>query len=345
MVNGTAAATILSIFLLAGPASLSSAQEVTTSVVPRMINVGDVFRVNVRVIVPAGTTVSFPDTLDVPEHVEAAARRELIADTTGGEETTYTAVYPLAAWRPGRVQLPAARVVLTGPGRRNEVEATFRPIEIASILPPDTSEIEPRPVRDVLGPSRLVWPVVVGVLVILAAVVAAVWLIRRRYRPDQATGPAIPPRAVALEELERIRRLGYLERNELRLFYTAIAQVLRRYTAQLDPLWGEQLTTTELWGAMTRMLGADTPGIAGTARAAGAASGAGAPAPPGVDRAADGSNEAGELYSMLGRADLVKFARALPAVAEADAVWTEARAWVVDFPPPLPAEPGEEVAE
>jgi hypothetical protein len=47
---------------------------------------------------------------------------------------------------------------------------------------------------------------------------------------------------------------------------------------------------------------------------------------------------------MLGRADLVKFARARPAVIEAHDVWAEARRWVEEFPPPEPeAMAGEEV--
>ncbi len=94
-----------------------SAQEVRTAVVPDSILVGDIFRVAVRVTVPAGVVVVFPDTLAVPDDVEAAARRELSVDSTADGEVSYTAVFPLAAWRPGSIELPPARLTLRGSGR------------------------------------------------------------------------------------------------------------------------------------------------------------------------------------------------------------------------------------
>jgi hypothetical protein len=298
------------------------AQEVRTAVVPDSIHVGDIFRVAVRVLVPAGAVVVFPDTLAVPANVEAAARRETTVDSTEDGRMAHTAVYPLTAWRTGPVELPPTTLAVVSPRGESEVEATFRPFNVTTLLPGDTAEIEPRPARDVVGSSRLLWPFVVGALLVIVALALGMWVWRRR-RPVALAEAGVLPRDAALAELDRIRKLGYLERNELKAFYTAVASVLRRYTAQLDPRWGAQLTTTELWRSMRRVLDDPSPVPAG--------------GQPGA--AEDGSNEAVELYSMLGRADLVKFARARPAVAEAGAVWAEARGWVEQYPPPQ-AEPG-----
>jgi hypothetical protein len=303
------------------------AQEVRTAVVPDSIHVGDLFRVAVRVIVPAGATVSFPDTLAVPENVEAAARAEVSVDTAADGRMSHTAVYALTAWRTGSIELPAATIPLVLSRGESEVQATFPPITISTLLPADTAELEPRPAKDVIGPSRLLWPLLFALVALFVALAFVVGLWGGRRRTVEA-GPDVLPRDSALAELDRIRKLGYLERNELKAFYTAVASVLRRYTAQLDPRWGAELTTTELWQSMQRVLGETAP--VSVARQPGTA--------------ADESNEAVELYSMLGRADLVKFARARPAVVEAHDVWVGARHWVEQFPPPVAdSATGEEV--
>lgn len=336
--------------LLAFPA-LVSGQDVRTAVVPDSILVGDVFRVAVQVTVAGGTVVEFPDTLAVPANVEAAARRAITVDSAADGRVSHTAVYPLAAWRPGPVELPPARIRVAGPqGRSSEVEAQFRPILIATVLPTDTTQIEPKPARDVIGSSRLIWPFALAILLLLAAAAGAFWAYRRR-RPQSVAGPAVPPRVAALAELDRIRKLGYLERGEYRAFYTAVAAALRGYTSRLDARWGVELTTTELWRAMVRAIeqdwqatvdsrttGSDEPAVAAEAPAGSVEPGTRPTLTGGARRqpvsGEGGSNDAQELYSMLGRADLVKFARARPEVAEAHAVWTEARRWVEQFPPP-----------
>jgi hypothetical protein len=317
---------IVALLLLAA-ATGAVAQEVRTAVVPDSIHVGDVFRVAVRVVMPEGATVSFPDTLAVPENVEAAARVEVSVDTAADGSVSHTAVYPLAAWRTGPVELPATRIPVTLARGESAVEATFPPIRISTLLPADTAELDPRPPRDVIGPSRLLWPFVLAAVILLAVLAFGIRAWRRR-RPRADPSLSVLPRDAALTELDRIRKLGYLERNELKAFYPAVASVLRRYTAQLDPGWGAQLTTTELWQSMQRALAGPAP----------------VPAARQPGTAADESNEAVELYSMLGRADLVKFARSRPAVVEAHDVWAEARRWVEQFPPPEPeAVAGEEV--
>ncbi|MGH7553086.1 MAG: hypothetical protein ACREMQ_08670, partial [Longimicrobiales bacterium] len=136
---------------------LSSVPAPQTAIVPEAITVGDVFHAAIRVEAPPGVRVFFPDTLEVPEEVEAAGRRVVSVDTVA-DKLIYTAAYPLTAWRPDTVELRAARVQLVTERGEGRVAASFPAFAIQSVLPADTSGIEPKPAKDVLGAMRLLWP-------------------------------------------------------------------------------------------------------------------------------------------------------------------------------------------
>lgn len=299
---------LFSIVLAAAP-STAPAQRVSTAVVPDAITVGDVFHAAVRVELPPGTEPVFPDTLALTdEDLEAAGRVQLQVDSSAGGRTV-TAVYPLTAWRTGeKLQLPEVVFAVRSDGGQQVVRATFPAFTLRSVLPADTAGIEPKPPKDVWGASRLWWPwLIAGALLLVAVAIA--WYAWRRRRPRPVAAPAQPvqsPRAAALERLEHARTAGFVERGELKPFYVAITGAVRAYLDAVDPGLGADLTTSEL---------------AGRARRRGA--------PPVLL----------ELLRLLGRADLVKFARARPAAVEAYADLDALRRWVESYDGPVaPAE-------
>ena len=294
---------VLGAFAALSMAAPVRAQDVTTAVVPQTIHVGDVFHAAVRVDLPPGAEAIFPDTLALAsEDVEAAGRVRISTDTAGGVRRT-TAAYPLTAWRSGEeVQLPEVTLVVRDGAAERVLRATFPAITLASVLPADTSGIEPKPAKDVVGGSRIWWPwLLAGVLALLLA--AALWYLwwRRRSRGAPAVvapEPAIPPRAQALALLRRAREERLVERGELKTFYALITAALRGYLAAVDPELGADLTTSEL---------------ARHARRRGA--------PPALL----------ELLQLLGSADLVKFAKVRPNAVDAYGDWDAARTWVEQY--------------
>lgn len=286
-----------------------------TAIVPDSARVGDVFHAAIRVDVPAGTRVLFPDSLAVPDDVENAGSPIVQTDTTGPGRLGITAAFPLTAWRPGDVVLPDVWVRIDAGAGPDSVRASFPATLVLSVLPADTAGIAPRPARDVLGANRLWWPLLLAVLGALAVAAALLWWWRQR-RPEPAAVPvaARSPRQLALEALARARSGGLLEAGDFRGFYFAVTDALRHYAAALDARLGSELTTTEI-AANARGIGMDA--------------------------------EAAVLVGILGRADLVKFARVTPATEEALREWENARAWVERFegPPPIgQQEPEEAIA-
>jgi hypothetical protein len=272
------------------------------AVVPEAITVGDVFHAAIRLDLPAGVQLAAPDSLVLPEDVEHAGRRELRFDTAAaadaGTARRVTVVYPLTAWRPGSYELPPVTLRLDGDGAASTLTVQLPSFEVRSVLPADTAGIEPQPARDVLGPSRLWWPILLALL--LAALVAGGlyywWRRRRRPAPVPEDVPVIVvlPRAAALERLAVLRRSGLIERGELKAYYEALTETLRHYAASVNAAWSTDLTTAELSAIAPRRRIAD----------------------------------AAELLRILHGADMVKFARASTSPESAWRDLDAAVAWV-----------------
>jgi hypothetical protein len=269
------------------------------AVLPRDISVGDVFHVAVRLDLPAGAALAAPDSLALPDDLEQAGRRSLRVDSAAGARRV-TVVYPLTAWRPGSYTLPEVVLGMVANGTRTDVVAEVPPFDVRSVLPADTAGIEPQPAKDVLGANRLWWPILLGLLLLALSAVALYYWWRRRtpIAVAPALMPAIPPRAVALAQLDELQRSELLSRGELKRFYQRLTEVLRHYVASLDGGFGVDLTTSEL---SLRMRGT-------------------------------GGAEVLELVRILGAADLVKFARARCPVDTAQQDLAAARDWVERVP-------------
>ncbi|HEX7051651.1 MAG TPA: hypothetical protein VF188_15710 [Longimicrobiales bacterium] len=285
------------------------AQQVAAALSADTVLVGDVFRAAIRVELPPGFRAVFPDSIEVTGDVENAGRRIDTAEELPDGGRRVTAVYPLSAWRPGPFELPAVPVRIEGPDGADVRRVEFRELIVRSVLPSDTAGVAPRPPKDVLGGTRVLWPFL---LALLAAGVAGAGLVHvyRRRRPAPVPAEAeLAPRERALAALDHARTLGLVEAGEFKTFYSLVTAAVRSYVEALDPAWGADLTSTEL-----------------------------------LDRTRERMGDAhrGELASLLERADLVKFARRRPSAAEAVAVWQAARGWVMAFD--LPPTPDEQAA-
>jgi hypothetical protein len=287
----------------------AAAQRGAAALDPDSATVGQVVRVAVMVTRPAGTEATFPDSLALPPDMEAAGPRTLHADSAGDRRVT--AVYPVTAWRPGRTPLGTVAVAFSGPGS-GTIEVRLPDLVVVSVLPVDTTGIEARPPRDVLGPDRVWWPLILGLLV-AAAVAALAWWLWRRHRArtsDQgpAALPVADPREEALAALARAGELPLDEPSQVKFFHARLTAALRRYAATLESRLGVELTTTEL----AARVGAE-PACA-------------------------------PLLAILRRADLVKFARQRATAEASHATLASARAWVEAWPPPVVAREEERAA-
>jgi hypothetical protein len=216
------------------------------------------------------------------------------------------AAYPLTAWRPGPLPLPELGVTLKTPQGDRVRTIKLPDITVLSVLPADTANIEAKPPKDVLGGNRVWWPWLLGLMLALAVAVALFWWWRKRRRaqPEDVPLPVIMPRERALEELERIRKLGLVREGDFKRHYTLVSEVLRKYMSTTEPKWSTDLTTDEL-----------------------------------AQRTKDVA-EAKPALSVLRQADMVKFARSIPDAQTAERDLERTREWITQYPAPVavPAE-------
>ena len=284
---------------LAAAPNGASAQQIRAAISPDTITVGDVAQVGVRVTAPANAAVSLPDSLPLTGDLENAGRPDVQVTENADGTRTLTAIYPITAWRPGVDTLPAFEVAVDVDG--NVLVDTVRlTLAVASVLPADTTGIEAKPPKDVLGANWVWWLWALLALALAIAVALLVWWwLRRRARQPAVIVPEVSPRERALRELEAIRSERLFDRPSMAPFYERVSAVLRTYVADVDPRWGRDRTTTELSAAI---LPAATPEMAARLRA------------------------------LLREADAVKFANARPDAGSAQRHLDHARAWVEGFP-------------
>lgn len=282
---------------------------VDVGVQPDTVTVGDRFVVLLRVQAPPGVRVEPPARLDSTPELHPVGARIDRADTAA---RVAGFGYPMVAWRPGALPARSAAVRVAYPdGRVASLRVPLRLPFVRSVLPTDTSQVEPRGPRDVLGPDwdrRLMLFLALLALLLLApaAVLMRRWLRKRLARTG--SGPPADPRARALATLDRARKMRLVETEEWKPFYTLTSEALRGYLEALSPRWGADLTTEELVRAL--------------------------------EASEVGDEDARTVGRLLAEADAVKFARVGSTAAEAERHWREAREWVESFE--APAAEGEE---
>jgi len=133
-----------------------------------------------------------------------------------------------------RKRLPSFPVVVTGPDSTSAVSLVTDAwtVTVASVGSDETGDI-----RDIKGPLSIPknWLLLVPWILGAAALGGgAYWLYRRaKRRPesvvDAIPAPARPPHEVAYEMLDRLAASGLLERGEIKAYYIAVSEIVRRY--------------------------------------------------------------------------------------------------------------------
>jgi hypothetical protein len=219
------------------------------------------------------------------------------------DETTYKLA--IASFLTGRQTLPGLRFAVSFGARGDTLTGDTVAVDIASVLPDSMKDVRALKPPE-LFPNYWLW--LVPAILVLVAVLAwlGVKLARRLRRLHEAIPPPLPPWEEALGALDRLPWREWLADGQFKRLYYALSEILKRYLERRYEFDAVEQTTTELLASMR------------------------AHKLPMRD----------EITRFFARCDLVKYAKTVPPVDEAERALEQLRDFVVKTKPaPEPVKP------
>jgi hypothetical protein len=284
-------------------AAAAPATIVAYSTQPDSITVGDPVTLEVRVRAAAGARVTFPRAVPPDPRVQVEELQVLPPVTMPDSMTGWIGRYSLTVFDVGQIVLrPWPVQVATDTSNATVFTDSIR-IDVASVVPDSLAQADIRDLKtqrqiDVPWP-RWVWFALAALALLVALLVA--WLVRRRRRPQVVVvAPPKPASEVALARLRGLETDRLPAQGMIKEHYVRLSEILRAYLEDA-PQFGvpalEQTTDEIRAGLMERDF------------------------PPDV---------VGRVRVLCEEADLVKFAKHQPTLAECTRALERVRDFVLE---------------
>jgi hypothetical protein len=193
------------------------------------VTVGDVVRLTVRVRAPRNATINFPAAVDSLGPVQSL-EPPLVRDGADSlDAADRIAVYRLAPWDVGRLQIRLGEVLVQTDDDERHVALPLPTLFVRSVLPADSALRVPKPARALLESRAAApwwwWAAAAAAL----AIGLGYWWWRRRRGAEQ--GPTGDPFADAESAFDRVEKLRLVDAGEPGRHAALMTDVARRYLA------------------------------------------------------------------------------------------------------------------
>ncbi|MGH7492414.1 MAG: hypothetical protein ACREOO_08465 [bacterium] len=279
----------------------SSPVSVESRVDKAVITIGDTVRYTLRLSRDEKAQVRWPSlganlgVFEIRDYAKPDPRKEKGRVL---EEISYT----ISTFDTGRFVIPPLAIdYLVPPDTAWQTLQTENlDIYVRSILPSEAGDI-----RDVKAPwelprdwRRILLYSAIGLAAVGLAIAGYLWWRKRQGKSllPQRVEPARPAHELALEELRQLRSSDLLERGEIKLFYSLLSEIMRRYFEGRYDFMALEMTTAELNRELRK-------------------------AEPNPEACAD-------MQELSEVCDLVKFAKFVPAAGDAGRLLDLAKAFV-----------------
>lgn len=244
------------------------------------------------VVAGEGDTVSFPDSEDGFGEFAVVSDEAVSERLLDGGRLEHIRAYVLQPFLPGEYELPPLTVTLNG---SETISSEALTVAVESALQnPESADL-----LDIAAPVDMPvpwWWWALAALLLAVAVGAALWLWKRRR--DKLKAPrAVPPHEIALRALDALLSDGLLASGAVEQFYLRLSDIVRHYIEDQFSLRAPEQTTEEFLAAMSRG--------------------------PQIRR-----DHQTLLRDFLQRADMVKFAKFVPAADETGSAAEAARRFI-----------------
>lgn len=291
----------------ATPAAAPAPVEIQTSVDPKAVTIGTPFRYTMRIMADKEIELVIPQLAGQLGDFEVTD----FGSTPPREVKSRVVLerwYTLLTYKPGDAIVPGPSVQYRVAGSDLESVAAPDALVIVQSLLDQPGATPPADVRDIKGPVAvphdyrpLLW-LGAAVLGVLALAAGLYHVINRRRRGVPVLAPR-PAHEIALETLAKLHAARLLEAGRQVEFYVRLSDIVRTYLEMRFHVRAPEMTTEEFLQAAQR-----NPQLA----------------PP----------QRSLLGNFLAEADLVKFARYVPAAENAERAYRAAREFVQSTAPP-----------
>jgi BatD DUF11 like domain len=241
---------------LALPVGLTAQSRIRAEVDTTRATVGDRITLTVTVDHPAGSRVTWPDSLDLKPFDVLEAHTS--PDERRGDTLSTTARITVAAFQLGDLEIPSLKVTVHGPDDAVDTLATDAfGIRVVSVGADKGGDI-----RDIRGPMSIplsVLRIALWGLAVVAVALAGWWINRRRLGRRRTpvpvaapAAPARPPHEVALEALARLEASPLLERGQVKEYHVEASDILRTYVRGRFGVDAPEMTTDEALEGLRR---------------------------------------------------------------------------------------------
>jgi hypothetical protein len=270
--------------------------ETHASPTPRL-TVGDRFDLTLTVTAPGHSLVTGPLAAPDTVGVFAVAREQRKTSSHAGSDRSVYRL-SLAGFKAGRHPLPRFVFLVQNGAAMDTLTSDTASVTIASVLPATMQDIHPLAPADSF-PNHLLWIIPLALLLLAALAWLGLRLWRRLRRIQAEAEAPLPPWEEALAALDAMPWREWLEAGQVKRYYYALSQVLKRYMERRFGFDAVEQTTTEILASMR----------------------------------AHRTPMRDEVARFFSRYDIVKYAKWEPPTAEADLAIAQVREFVVKTRP------------
>lgn len=253
---------LLLVILVSCVTSLSAA-EVSRSVSPNIATIGDVLEYTIEAIYKEGVgLVSVPkaDSFSPFEFRD----HNVVKEKVNGVWTAQL-VYHLALYDTGVHTIPTQNVVFKRQNNTFTLTVPAMQVRIDSLLSDDPYD-QPE-LRDVKPPFSLeidwkgVFIYLIKIVLLLAIIVGAAYVVWKRVKPREPLVKAIDdtrsPDEIALDELKDLLDSRLIEKNEIKLHYLIVTEILKGFLSRLYQEPVLEMTTFEAIAFLNQRVSGD----------------------------------------------------------------------------------------
>ena len=242
---GWAHLTFVAVLFLAVAPCRSSEISLLAGVNRDTITVGDLITFRVRVSRGADDQVEVLSEGPFPGPFEVRDVRPPAVRESGRDGIEEIRDFVITLYRAGEFEVPPLILRFrTANGDTGRLRSSPVPVVVQSLKPEDLSDIIEKKLTTMEFPGQVPLWAWVAAACLLAVAAAAIWYGRRRRRRPREEPPSPPVDWRA--ELEKIARMGLVDRGEYKHYYTLLSELFRRYLEACAGIDAMERTTFEI---------------------------------------------------------------------------------------------------